>query len=164
MTNGILNPASWCGQPTTLHLQAHIGFWSPLTLSAVHAGSPSCGGDVTNRACPLLFYTVLVSVSVFFGPFNCISFYKFSQQLSVFSLCSSGLISLPCWFFQLHVSLWQSPISPDVIPSGWLGSRHQLTNWLTHSLSTRHTITCAMRRLPNMAACMVAKINKQRVT
>ena len=38
------------------------------------------------------------------GPFNCISFHKFSQQLSAFSLCSSGPF-LPNWSFQLHVSL-----------------------------------------------------------
>ena len=41
------------------------------------------------------------------GPFNCISFHKFSQQLSAFSLCSSGPF-LPNWSFQLHVSLWKS--------------------------------------------------------
>ena len=28
-----------------------------------------------------------------YGPFNCISFYKFSRQLSAFSLCSSDFIS-----------------------------------------------------------------------
>ena len=28
-----------------------------------------------------------------YGPFNCISFHKFSRQLPAFSLCSSGLIS-----------------------------------------------------------------------
>ena len=28
-----------------------------------------------------------------YGPFNCISFYKFSRQFSAFSLCSSGLLS-----------------------------------------------------------------------
>ena len=36
-------------------------------------------------------FSVLVSVSVSW-PFNCISFHKFSWQLSVFSLCSSGLL------------------------------------------------------------------------
>ena len=40
-----------------------------------------------------------------YGPFNCISFHKFSQQLSAFSLCSSGLISA----FQLYISIWKSP-------------------------------------------------------
>ena len=39
------------------------------------------------------FYSVLMSVSVFMAPFNCISFHKFSRQLSVFLLSSSGLIS-----------------------------------------------------------------------
>ena len=43
-----------------------------------------------------------------YGPFNCILFHKFSRQLSVFSLCSSGL-TLPYWSFQLYVSLWKSP-------------------------------------------------------
>ena len=43
-----------------------------------------------------LAHSVLICSCVYFclyGPFNCISFYKFSQQLSAFSLCSSGLIS-----------------------------------------------------------------------
>ena len=50
------------------------------------------------------FYSVLASVSAFYGPFNCISFHKFSRQLSAFSLCSSGL-TLPHWSFQLYISL-----------------------------------------------------------
>ena len=43
------------------------------------------------------------------GPFSCISFHKFSWQLSVFSLCSCGLISAFNWSFQLYISLWKSP-------------------------------------------------------
>ena len=43
------------------------------------------------------------------GSSDCIPFYEFSRQLSVFSLCSSGPISLPYWSFQLYVSLWKSP-------------------------------------------------------
>ena len=62
-----------------------------------------------------------------YGPFNCISFHKSSRQLSVLSLCSYGLISvllvLSTVFLFMKVSF-----SPDVIPSGWLGSKHQLTN------------------------------------
>ena len=63
-----------------------------------------------------------------YGPFNCISFHKFSRQLSVFSLCSSGLISallvLSTIFLFMKVSF-----CPDIIPSGSLGSKHQfLTN------------------------------------
>ena len=64
-----------------------------------------------------------------YGPFNCISFHHFSWQLSVFSLCSSGLISLPYWSFQLHISVKVS-FGPDIIPSGWLGSKHQLPTYL----------------------------------
>ena len=60
-----------------------------------------------------------------YGPFNCISFHKFSWQLSIFSLCSSGLISallvLSTIFLFMKVSF-----SPDIIRSDWLGSKHQL--------------------------------------
>ena len=67
----------------------------------------------------------------FFGPFNCISFHKFSRQLSVFSLCSSGLFSalrvLPTLCLLMKVSF-----SPGIIPSGWMGSKHQLTNKLVN--------------------------------
>ena len=65
-----------------------------------------------------------------YGPFNCISFPKSSRQLSVFSLCPSGLISAllvlstTCLFRKVS-------FSPDIILSGWLGLEHQLTNELT---------------------------------
>ena len=36
----------------------------------------------------ILFSCLYLSL---YDPFNCISFHKFSQQLSAFSLCSSGL-------------------------------------------------------------------------
>ena len=60
------------------------------------------------------------------GSFNCISFYKFSQELSAFSLCSSGLISA-LLSFQLYISIKVS-LSPDMILCGWLGLKQQLTN------------------------------------
>ena len=62
-------------------------------------GSPSRGGDVTvyDWHKPIeLAHSFLLCSCVYFclcGTFNCISFHKFSRQLSVFSLCSSGLIS-----------------------------------------------------------------------
>ena len=50
-------------------------------------------------------------------PFNCISFHKFSQQLSALSLCSPSLISallvLSTIYFCMKVSL-----SPDIIFCG----------------------------------------------
>ena len=87
----------------------------------------------TNRACPLLFYFLFCSCVCFcfYGPFNRISFHLFSRQLSVFSLCSFGLISVllvlstTCLFIKVS-------FSPDVIPRGWLGSIHQLTTSHTY--------------------------------
>ena len=60
------------------------------------------------------------------GPFNCFSFHKFSQQLSAFSLCFSGLI-----FALLVISTIISmkvSLSSYIILCGWLGLKHQLTN------------------------------------
>ena len=62
----------------------------------------------------LLFYSCVFFC--LYGPFSCISFLKFSQQLSPFSLCSSGLITALLvlstiyllWKFSsaLHNALW----------------------------------------------------------
>ena len=77
-----------------------------------------------------LTHSFLLCSCVYFclcGPFNRISFHKFSRQLSHFSLCSSGLnsassvLSTICLFMKV-------PLSPDVIPSGCPGSKHHLTN------------------------------------
>ena len=64
---------------------------------------------------------------MFYGPFNCISFYKSSRQLSVFLVCSSRLISA----LLALSTICQSLPSPDIIRSDWLGSKHQPTNSLT---------------------------------
>ena len=54
-----------------------------------------------------------------YGPFNCISFHKFSRQLSAFLLCSFRLIStllvLSTRYLFMKVSL-----SPDIIHCRWL--------------------------------------------
>ena len=65
--------------------------------------------------------------ALIYGPFNCISFPEFSWQLSVFSLCFSGLISALLVLSTKYLSTKVS-FSPDIIPSGWLGSKHQMTN------------------------------------
>ena len=62
-----------------------------------------------------------------YGPFNFISFLEFSRQLSVFSLCSSGLISALLVLSTICLFMKVS-FSPDIIHSGCLGSKHQLTN------------------------------------
>ena len=71
-----------------------------LSPMRIRAGSPSRGGDVADYvfdinqpSLPTSFRSVLVSICVFMALLNCISLPQFSQQLSSFSLCSSGLIS-----------------------------------------------------------------------
>ena len=98
----------------------------------VPVGSPSPGGDVTVcvRHKPTeLAHSFLFSSCVYFclyGPFNCISFHKFSRQLSAFQLCSSGLIFAWLVLSTLYLFMKVS-LSPGIIHSGWLGSKHQLT-------------------------------------
>ena len=61
-------------------------------------------------------------------PFNCILFHKFSwRQLSAFSLCPSGHISALLVLSTMYLCM-KVFHSPDVIPCGWLGLKHQLTN------------------------------------
>ena len=71
--------------------------------------------DIKRPSLPIPFYSVLVSIFSLYGPFNCISFHKFSRQLSVFSLRSSGLssalsvLSTICLFIKVFFSpnpLW----------------------------------------------------------
>ena len=50
-------------------------------------------------------------------PFNCISFQTFSRQLSVFSLCSSGLVSALLVLSTIHLFM-KVAFNPDIIPSG----------------------------------------------
>ena len=106
---------------------------SLLLLLLVPVGSPSCGGDVSVyvwRKPTALAHSFLFCSCVYFclyGPFNCISFHKFSWQLSTFSLCFSclilALLVLSTIYFLIKVS-----ISPDIILCVWLGLKHQLTN------------------------------------
>ena len=90
-------------------IAGHLQNARDFAFDRVPAGSPSRGGDVTvyifclcqrhkptELAHSFFFFfldSVLVSIFCIYGPFNCLSFHKFSRQLSVFSLCSSGLIS-----------------------------------------------------------------------
>ena len=69
-----------------------------------------------------------MSIFCLYGPFNCISFHKFSRRLFAFSLCSSGVISallvLSTTYFFMKVSF-----SPDIILS-WLTGLKAPTNLL----------------------------------
>ena len=76
-----------------------------------------------------LAHSFLFSSCVYFclyGFFNCISFHQFSRQLSVFSLCSPGLISALFALSTIYLFMKVS-FSPDVILCGWLGLKRQLT-------------------------------------
>ena len=61
----------------------------------------------------------------FYGPFNFISFHEFFRQLSVLPVLSQLY-----WSFQLLCLFMKVSFSREIIPSGWLGSKHQLTNSL----------------------------------
>ena len=70
-----------------------------------------------------------------YGPFNNVSFHKFSWQLFTFSLCSSGLNSALLVLSTIYLFIKVSS-SPDIILCGWLGLKHQPTNscekkWIT---------------------------------
>ena len=72
-------------------------------------------------ACPLLFFLFCSCVCFcLYGHFNCISFQKFSRQLSAFSLCSSALPAVLLVFSTIHLFMKVS-LSPDIILRGWLG-------------------------------------------
>ena len=89
-------PVLWEGGGGSPRAHFHV-VWMLRFMSKTYA----------NHACPLLLI-LLLCLFLSCGPFNCILFCKFSQKLSIFLLCSSSLISLPYWSFQLYVSLWKS--------------------------------------------------------
>ena len=120
--------ASWLAEASGwLAAQSPLSMWVPK-------GSPSRGGDVTvyvwhkptELAHSFLFYSCVYFC--LFGPFNCSSFHPFSRQLSVFWLCSSGLFSALLVLSTLYLFMKVS-FSANIIPSGWLGSKHLLTNY-----------------------------------
>ena len=70
-----------------------------VTLTVTLASSPSRGGDVTvyvfniNQPSLPTPFILFLCLCLSYGPFNCISFHKFSPQFSAFSLCSPSFIS-----------------------------------------------------------------------
>ena len=107
----------------TLSFSLSSCFFLLLTPFRVPAGSPR-GGDVTVDApdmnqpsLPPPFWFCCCVCFCLYGPFNCISFHKFSHQLSAFSLCSSGLISALLVLSTIHLFMKGSP-NADVILCG----------------------------------------------
>ena len=105
-----------------------------------------CGLRLWNK--PVEFaHSFLLCFCVYFwlyGSFNCISFHKFSRQLSAFSLCSFGLISALLVLSTMYIFLKVS-LSSDIILCGWLGLKYQLSNWLTflmhvHPVEPSHSL------------------------
>ena len=76
------------------------------------------------------------------GSFNCVSFHKFPRQLFAFPLCSSCFISALLVPSTIYLFVKVS-LSPDIILCGWLGVKHQLTDWITVavSLSYKYVVT-----------------------
>ena len=81
----------------------------------VPAGSPSRGGDITSFPTPFLFCSYVCLY--LYDPFNRILFHKFSLRLSVFSLCSFGLISASLVLSTICLFMKVS-FSPDIIHGG----------------------------------------------
>ena len=106
-------------------------FWQCSLLigsasSLVPAGSPSRGADVKvcvldiNQVSLPTLFTLFLRLFLSYGPFICISFNKFSRQLSVFSLCSPSPLSeeLRTQTLKFHLVRTQSlnvlPLKPGV--------------------------------------------------
>ena len=108
----------WTNDRFAPKLRAYSNVGSFLS---VPAGSPSRGGDVTVYVWhkpPELVHSVLFCSCICFflyGPFSCISFRQFFRQLSVFWLCSSGLISALLVLSTIHLFVKVS-FSPDITP------------------------------------------------
>ena len=110
-----------------------------LNVLLEFTGLPTRGGEVVvyvNKDInqPELANSFLVCSCVCFclyGPFNSISFHKFSRQLCAFSLCSFGLNSALLALSTIYLFTKDS-LSPDVILCGLLGLKHQLINQITN--------------------------------
>ena len=104
----------------------------------------------------------------FYGPFNCISFHIFSQHLSAFLLCSSGLISALLVLSTIYLYMTVS-FRPDIILCGWLGFKHQLTNSLiilrrrvdTVGQTQPHRFTCRQLKAEGNTGKDKSVLNRQ---
>ena len=106
--------------------------------------------DINQPSLPTPFDSVLVFISVFMA-FSTVFHSINSPNNSAFSHSVLPVLFQSYWFFQLLISLWQS------LSSGWLGSKHQLTNFClscqplyhipTVSLPFRHLFLLPLRGL-----------------
>ena len=97
--------------------------WVSLVTTVKSVWSAPC--YVLFRCCHVVVdFVFIISKARFYGlyfclygPFNCISFHKFSRQLSVFLFCCSGLISVLLVLSTVYLVMKVS-FSPDVIHRG----------------------------------------------
>ena len=101
-------------------LSRHLSIYTRWFSPQVSTGSPSCGGDdavhvfgINQPSLPTPFFknSVLVSVSVFMAlstVFHSIN----SPDNSSFSHSALVGLALPCWSFQLYISLYESLSHP----------------------------------------------------
>ena len=100
----------------------------------VPMGSPSHGGDVaiyvfgiTQLNLPTPFYSALMSLSAFMA-LSTVFHSTNSSDNSPLSHSVLPVLFLPFSSFHLYLFLKVS-LSPYIILCGWLGLKHQLTNW-----------------------------------
>ena len=112
-------------------------------ITVVPAGSPSPGEDVTvyvwHKPTDLAHYFSFCSCIYFCldDPFNCIHYINSPDKFPFFWLCSSGLIAILLVLSTVNLFMTVS-FSPDITPSGWLGSKHQWTKY--HSASDLYSL------------------------
>ena len=118
---------------------------SPRGLTFTRWGC--CGLCLWHEPTELAHFFLFCSCVCFclYCPFSCISFHKFSWQLSAFSLFSSGLISASLAVSNIYLFIKVS-LSPDLILCNWLGLKHQLPisqpTASHHSTKIRRGKTC----------------------
>ena len=117
-------------------------------ITRVPQGCPSRGGDaavyVFDINQPSLSTPYLFCSCVYFclhGTSDCISFHRLSWQLDASSLCSFDFIS--ALLILSAINLFMTVFfNPDITLCGWLGSKHQLSNWLINTFTSRTFCIC----------------------
>ena len=102
---------------------------TPGAVRPITVQSPAFWSDINQPSLPTPFCSVLVSISAFMALSTV--FHSINSPDNCFLLFSSGLISASLVLSAICLFMEVS-FSPDIIPNGWLGSEHQLTNYLTN--------------------------------
>ena len=79
--------------------------------------------DINQQSLSTPFYSALGVYFCLYGPFNCVSFHKFSRQFSAFSSFSSGLISTLFVLSTIYLFLKVCLMVSDIPAQGNCGRR-----------------------------------------